>query len=60
LNELIQFGGLGIDAVRKIPRVVGVAGGKSIIGVIRAAVRVKLNNVLIADDHVASGFLKDE
>ncbi len=51
--------GLGIDAIKKIPRVIGVAGGSSKIDVIRAALLGKLINVLITDDQAASGLLKD-
>ncbi|MBN2315577.1 MAG: sugar-binding transcriptional regulator [Sedimentisphaerales bacterium] len=52
--------GLGIDAIKKIPRVIGVAGGKNKTEVIRAAIRGKLINVLITDEQVAISLLKDE
>lgn len=52
--------GLEIDTVKKIPRVIGVAGGKNKIEVIRAALRNKLINVLITDNQVASGLLKNK
>ena len=42
--------GLGIDAIKEIPRVIGAAGGRSKIEVIRATILGKLINVLITDD----------
>lgn len=54
-----QIIGVGIDAIRKIPRVIGVAGGSDKAGVIRAALLGKLINVLITDDRVASSLLGD-
>lgn len=51
--------GLGIDAIGEIPRIIGVAGGRSKIEVIRAAMLGKLINVLITDDQVALGLLRD-
>jgi DNA-binding transcriptional regulator LsrR (DeoR family) len=51
--------GLGINAIREIPRIIGVAGGSSKIEVIRATMLGKLVNVLITDDQVALGLLRD-
>jgi len=56
----LRIVGLGIDAIKDIPRVIGVAGGRSKIEVIRSAIQGKRINVLITDDQVATGLLKDE
>jgi DNA-binding transcriptional regulator LsrR (DeoR family) len=52
--------GLGIDVIRKTPRVIGIAGGTGKTEVIRAAIQGKLINVLITDDQVALGLLRDK
>lgn len=45
--------GIDLDQIRKIPRVIAVAGGQEKLTVIHAALRGKLVNVLITDDAVA-------
>ena len=54
-----QVIGLDIDSIKKIPRVIGVAGGADKIDVIRAALLGKLINVLITDDSIAVNLLKN-
>lgn len=54
-----QIISLGIDAIRKIPRVIGVAGGSDKTDVIRATLLGRLINVLITDDSVAADLLRD-
>lgn len=57
LNERII--GIDLDQLRKIPRVVGVAGGTNKIAPIRAALRGKLIDVLITDQTTAEVLVKD-
>ena len=45
--------GIGVDAIRRIPRRVGVAGGPAKYDAIRAAIRGGWVNVLITDQHTA-------
>ncbi len=45
--------GLNIDQLQKIPRIIGVAGGKEKYPVIRAALKGKLIHVLITDQQTA-------
>ena len=45
--------GIGVDAMRRIPRRVGVAGGPAKYAAIRAAIRGGWVNVLITDQHTA-------
>lgn len=45
--------GLNIDQLQKIPRIIGVAGGKDKYSVIRAALKGKLIHVLITDHQTA-------
>ncbi len=45
--------GVDLSHIRKVPRVIGVAGGAEKIDVIWAAVQGKLINALITDDHTA-------
>lgn len=45
--------GLSIDQIRKIPRIIGIAGGKNKYQVIRAALKGELIHVLITDNHTA-------
>lgn len=54
-----QIIGLNIDNIKKIPRVIGVAGGNEKINVIRAALLGGLINVLITDNSVAVNLLKN-
>lgn len=51
--------GLDLDQIRRIPRVIGVAGGVEKLEVIRAALRGKLINVLVTDDRIAIRLLQD-
>jgi len=51
--------GLEIDAIKKIPRVIGITGGSGKIDAIRAALLGKLINVLVTDDQSASELLRD-
>lgn len=51
LNERII--GIDLEQLRRIPRVVGVAGGPEKLDAIRAALRGKLVNVLITDQQTA-------
>ena len=54
-----QIIGLDIDAIKKIPRVIGVAGGSNKTEVLRAALSGRLINVLITDDGAARNLLKN-
>jgi DNA-binding transcriptional regulator LsrR (DeoR family) len=54
-----QIIGLDIDSIKKIPRVIGVAGGADKIDVIRAALLGRLINVLITDDTIAANLLQN-
>ena len=49
--------GLSLGQVRRIPRVIGVAGGVDKFEVIRAALRGKLVKVLVTDDQIAARLL---
>lgn len=51
--------GLDLDQIRKIPRVIGAAGGEAKVEVIRAALRGKLINVLVTDERTALSLLED-
>jgi DNA-binding transcriptional regulator LsrR (DeoR family) len=51
--------GLDLDQIKRIPRVIGVAGGVEKLHVIRAALRGKFISVLVTDDRVAAGLLED-
>ena len=57
LNERII--GIELDQLRKIPRVVGVAGGMEKIEAIRAALRGKLIKAIITDRATAEALAKD-
>lgn len=50
--------GVELDQIRKITRVIGVAGGKVKVEAIRAALRGKLIKVLITDEDTASSLLQ--
>lgn len=52
--------GLNLEQLKKIPRVIGVAGGLEKLDVIRAALRGKLINVLVSDDRTVVQLLEDE
>ena len=51
--------GLDLDQIKKIPRVIGVAGGAEKFEVIRAALRGKIIDVLVTDDQTADRLLED-
>ena len=51
--------GLDLDQIKRIPRVIGVAGGADKIQVVRAAARGRLVSVLITDEATASTLLED-
>lgn len=51
--------GLDSDQIKRIPRVIGVAGGTEKFEAIRAALRGKFINVLVTDDWVAARLLED-
>jgi DNA-binding transcriptional regulator LsrR (DeoR family) len=51
--------GLDLEQIKKIPRVMGVAGGEEKYEVIRAALRGKLVNVLVTDDQTAIHLLAE-
>ena len=51
--------GLDLEQIKKVPRVIGVAGGAEKLEVIRAALRGKIVDVLVTDDQTA-GKLLDE
>jgi DNA-binding transcriptional regulator LsrR (DeoR family) len=51
--------GLDLNQIKKIPRVVGVAGGDEKFEVIRAALRGKLISVLVTDDRTAVRLLEE-
>jgi len=50
---------LDLDQLRRIPRVIGVAGGPDKVESIRAALRGSLINVLVTDDRTATRLLHD-
>jgi DNA-binding transcriptional regulator LsrR (DeoR family) len=52
--------GLDLDQIRRIPRVIAIAGGEEKAEVIRAALHGKLINVLITDDRTAQLLLEDQ
>jgi DNA-binding transcriptional regulator LsrR (DeoR family) len=49
--------GLNLEEMRKIPRVVGVAGGPSKLKAIRAALKAKLIDVIVTDHVTATELL---
>ena len=51
--------GLDLNQIKKIPRVIGVAGGDEKYEVIRAALRGKLISVLVTDDGTATRLLAE-
>ena len=51
--------GLDLDQIRRIPRVIGVAGGAEKFEVVRAALRGKFINVLVTDDQIATRLLEE-
>jgi DNA-binding transcriptional regulator LsrR (DeoR family) len=51
--------GLDLEQIKKIPRVIGAAGGTEKFEVIRAALRGKFINVLVTDDRIAVRLLED-
>ena len=51
--------GLDLEQIKKIPRVMGVAGGEEKFEVIRAALRGKLIDVLVTDDRTALRLLEE-
>jgi DNA-binding transcriptional regulator LsrR (DeoR family) len=51
--------GLDLDQIRKIPRVIGAAGGEAKVEVIRAALQGKLINVLVTDERTTRNLLED-
>jgi DNA-binding transcriptional regulator LsrR (DeoR family) len=51
--------GLDLDQIKRIPRVIGVAGSAEKFEVIRAALRGKFINVLVTDDRIAARLLKE-
>jgi DNA-binding transcriptional regulator LsrR (DeoR family) len=51
--------GLDLEQIKKIPRVIGVAGGAEKVAVIRAALRGKIIDVLVTDDQTADKLLED-
>ncbi len=56
INERIV--GTDLETIRKISRVIGVAGGAEKVPVIRAALRGRLINVLVTDDQTALRLLE--
>jgi DNA-binding transcriptional regulator LsrR (DeoR family) len=52
--------GLDLDQIKRIPRVVGVAGGAEKLHAIRAAARGRLVTTLITDEGTAIALLEDE
>jgi DNA-binding transcriptional regulator LsrR (DeoR family) len=51
--------GLELEQIRRIPRVIGVAGGGEKYEVIRAALRGSMVNVLVTDDWTATKLIED-
>jgi len=51
--------GLDPDQIKRIPRVIGIAGGAEKFEVIRAALRGKFINVLVTDDRIAARLLEE-
>jgi len=49
--------GTGLETIKSIPRIIGVAGGREKVAVIRAALCGGLINVLVTDDRTASQLL---
>ena len=52
--------GLTLEQLRRIPRVIGVAGGESKIAILRAALRARLLHVLVTDQASAARLLEEE
>ena len=52
--------GTSLETIKGIPRVIGVAGGKEKVAVIRAALCGGLINVLVTDDQAASELLDQD
>ncbi len=52
--------GLDLDQIKRIPRVIGAAGGLEKVEVIRAALQGKLINVLVTDEQSALRLLESE
>lgn len=52
--------GTGLETIKGIPRVIGVAGGKEKVAVIRAALCGGLINVLVTDDQTAAQLLDSD
>jgi DNA-binding transcriptional regulator LsrR (DeoR family) len=57
LNERII--GLDLDQMKRIPRLIGIAGGPGKFDVVRGAVRGRLIDVLITDDAIAQKLLQE-
>jgi len=57
INERII--GLELAEIQRIPRVIGVAGGSEKFEVIRGALRGRLIDVLVTDEHLAYALLAD-
>lgn len=57
INERII--GLDLDQIKRIPRVIGVAGGREKYEVIRAALRGKFIKVLVTDDQIGARLLEE-
>jgi len=51
--------GIDLDQLRRIPRVIGVAGGGSKLEVVRAALRGRLVHVLVTDERLATLLLRE-
>jgi DNA-binding transcriptional regulator LsrR (DeoR family) len=56
LNDRII--GLTLDELKKLPRIVGVAGGSAKVNAIYAALQAKLVNVLVTDHLTAKALLE--
>lgn len=50
--------GLETEEIKKIPRVVGIGGGKEKLETIKAALKTKLLDILITDDHTAASLIE--
>jgi len=51
--------GLDLDQIRRIPRVIGVAGGGEKHAAVRAALRGGLVSVIVTDEHTATWLLEE-
>jgi DNA-binding transcriptional regulator LsrR (DeoR family) len=56
INERVV--GLDLEQIRRLPRVIGVAGGPQKLEAIRGALRGRLISTLVTDEHTATRLLE--